>query len=227
MHSLMRLEINEPCRPPPLLLSAIHNVVSVINISNLIREFETKLQTSHLLHSPLPTMPLKSPKPATPGEPWNDRPAATKPCGGQALACVALLGAAAVLLTHTSATSGLVWQGSYRRSLETTRQRAAPANPSFARAGLETVLSGSWRAVDLAPLDALSSALTTHLNTGEEILEGHSAQLTIERKVYYALASMPSIRTICEIGFNGGHSAALWLHGELEWSGRWRRWLVL
>jgi hypothetical protein len=87
-------------------------------------------------------------------------------------------------------------------------------NLDSARTDLLAVLAGTWSAVDLDPLDALSRALTRHLNVTE--LEGHSAQLVTERKVYYALASMPAVRTICEIGFNGGHSAALWLHGACE-----------
>eukprot|EP00465_Bigelowiella_longifila_P003830 CAMPEP_0185259984 /NCGR_PEP_ID=MMETSP1359-20130426/8649_1 /TAXON_ID=552665 /ORGANISM="Bigelowiella longifila, Strain CCMP242" /LENGTH=200 /DNA_ID=CAMNT_0027846065 /DNA_START=436 /DNA_END=1038 /DNA_ORIENTATION=- len=44
-----------------------------------------------------------------------------------------------------------------------------------------------------------------------EIQEGHSGQLVAERKAYILMASLPCIRRICEIGFNGGHSAALWL----------------
>lgn len=84
-----------------------------------------------------------------------------------------------------------------------------------ARADLDAVLSGGWADVDLAPVDALATALLRHYNVSR-LPEGHSGQLVIERKVYYALASMPSVRTICEIGFNGGHSAALWLHGESD-----------
>lgn len=82
-----------------------------------------------------------------------------------------------------------------------------------AKADLDAVLSGGWADVDLTPLDALATALSRHLNVSG--LEGHSAQLVVERKVYYALASMPAIRTICEIGFNGGHSASIWLHGKM------------
>ena len=82
-----------------------------------------------------------------------------------------------------------------------------------ARADMDAVLAGGWEAVDLTPLDALAAALTYHISQPGTTLEGHSAELKVERKLYYALTSMPSIRTICEIGFNAGHSAALWLLG--------------
>ena len=42
---------------------------------------------------------------------------------------------------------------------------------------------------------------------------GNAGQLVIEPRVYLAIASMgpDCVRTICEIGFNAGHSAAMWL----------------
>jgi hypothetical protein len=45
----------------------------------------------------------------------------------------------------------------------------------------------------------------------QKILEGHSFELDDERRLYISLARLPEVRTICEIGFNAGHSAALWL----------------
>ena len=110
------------------------------------------------------------------------------------------------------ATAGLEKTG---LSIQLQQRRGLGYKPRLpaAQADLDAVLAGSWSAVDLAPLDTLYAALTKHLN-GSEPLEGHSAELTIERKVYHAIASMPAIRTICEIGFNGGLSAALWLHGK-------------
>ena len=42
-------------------------------------------------------------------------------------------------------------------------------------------------------------------------MEGHSGQLKKERQIYITLARDPRVRTICEIGFNFGHSASLWL----------------
>ena len=42
-------------------------------------------------------------------------------------------------------------------------------------------------------------------------MEGHSAELVLERKLYGTVAQLPFVRTICEIGFNAGHSAAMWL----------------
>ena len=48
------------------------------------------------------------------------------------------------------------------------------------------------------------------------LAEGHSGEIVFERQIYASIASMApkgaaNIRTICEIGFNGGHSASLWL----------------
>ena len=73
----------------------------------------------------------------------------------------------------------------------------------------------------LAPYNQLAHRLTEHLqlwiqgkdNNDSAVLrlEGHSAQIVAERKLYATIARMPHIRTICEIGFNAGHSASLWL----------------
>jgi hypothetical protein len=38
--------------------------------------------------------------------------------------------------------------------------------------------------------------------------------MIIERMIYYSLASLPCVKTICEVGFNAGHSALLWLHAN-------------
>jgi len=53
----------------------------------------------------------------------------------------------------------------------------------------------------------LSRALRHH--TSE--LEGHSGQIPQQGRVYWRLAAQPHVRNICEIGFNGGHSALLWM----------------
>lgn len=83
----------------------------------------------------------------------------------------------------------------------------------FRSAEFDAVLSGGWAAIDLSAYDELSRKVTEHFLSlpKERRREGHSGQLLYERMVYVALASMPSVRTICEIGFNMGHSAALWL----------------
>ena len=64
--------------------------------------------------------------------------------------------------------------------------------------------------VDLTPHDALNAALTAAL-ANETYVEGPSGTAPRERAVYWALAARPGVRTICEIGFNAGHSASLWL----------------
>lgn len=42
-------------------------------------------------------------------------------------------------------------------------------------------------------------------------IEGHSGQLLQQQMFYWHLATDPSVKTVCEIGFNAGHSALLWL----------------
>jgi hypothetical protein len=81
---------------------------------------------------------------------------------------------------------------------------------------LEHLLTSStWASVDLRALNVLAKAIyRTVRNKAAGLManvEGNSAQLQLERKVYTVLAQLPEVRTICEIGFNMGHSASLWL----------------
>lgn len=58
----------------------------------------------------------------------------------------------------------------------------------------------------------LSAALSAHLGWNPAAPpEGHSGTLTFERWLYATIASQRWVKTICEVGFNGGHSALLWL----------------
>ena len=41
--------------------------------------------------------------------------------------------------------------------------------------------------------------------------EGHSSQLLSQMEWYASLATLPWVQTVCEIGFNAGHSAATYL----------------
>ena len=41
--------------------------------------------------------------------------------------------------------------------------------------------------------------------------EGGSTDIPEQIEIYWAAAKNPSLRTICEVGFNAGHSALLWL----------------
>lgn len=82
--------------------------------------------------------------------------------------------------------------------------------------GLRAVMAGAWVHQSLDALDKLSAALYAAARNGSaELLagkvEGHSAQLIAERKVYMSIAQLPEVQTICEIGFNMGHSTSLWL----------------
>jgi hypothetical protein len=79
---------------------------------------------------------------------------------------------------------------------------------------IDAITNGSelWANVDLRPYDYLKCELdASHTSEGSAIYEGHSAQLLKVRQLYVALAKLPFVKTICEIGFNGGHSASLWL----------------
>ena len=42
-------------------------------------------------------------------------------------------------------------------------------------------------------------------------IEGYSAQLSTSLEVYWRLANLPFVKTVCETGFNAGHSSLLWL----------------
>lgn len=75
----------------------------------------------------------------------------------------------------------------------------------------------TWKDVNLTDLDIKSKELNKIISQnvkepGE--IEGGSGDFSmiIERKLYYKFASLTKcVKTICEIGFNGGHSALLWL----------------
>ncbi len=41
--------------------------------------------------------------------------------------------------------------------------------------------------------------------------EGHVAKSDLAMEMYYEMARQPNIRTICETGFNAGHSSAIFL----------------
>lgn len=83
-------------------------------------------------------------------------------------------------------------------------------------ASLDILLNSSyWYRNSLHLLNTLAKAIYKTVRTRKpgllQHVEGNSAQLTLERKVYISLAQLPEVKTICEIGFNMGHSASLWL----------------
>ena len=45
-------------------------------------------------------------------------------------------------------------------------------------------------------------------------MEGFSSQLPEEIMVYWKLASLPFVKTVCETGFNAGHSTLVWLSAK-------------
>jgi len=77
------------------------------------------------------------------------------------------------------------------------------------RAMINRASPAYFKKVDLAPYDEISKEIAAFLK--EITPEGHSGQVVKERQLYVAQASRPEIRTICETGFNAGHSTALWL----------------
>lgn len=80
---------------------------------------------------------------------------------------------------------------------------------------VNTILqTASWQNVDLKEIRQLEKNLDAHLHERNALqMEGHSAQLEIEPRLYTALTSIGSdcVKTVCEIGFNAGHSALRWL----------------
>ena len=72
------------------------------------------------------------------------------------------------------------------------------------------VLAATLGAISLQKFDMLQGAMDVRLIV-KGSLEGHSGQFVGERKLYVALARLPFVKHICEIGFNAGHSASLWL----------------
>lgn len=69
----------------------------------------------------------------------------------------------------------------------------------------------TFASVNLTGFEAIAKVLAAKASQLEKRPEGHSSELISERQMYMALARMPHVKRICEIGFNAGHSAALWL----------------
>jgi hypothetical protein len=79
--------------------------------------------------------------------------------------------------------------------------------------------SASWQKIDLKGIRQLEKNLEAHLHDRSALkMEGHSAQLQIEPRLYTAFAAIGSdcVKTVCEIGFNAGHSALRWLWAAPE-----------
>ena len=51
---------------------------------------------------------------------------------------------------------------------------------------------------------------------GGESIEGHSGHLVVERKPCVAVAQLSQVGTVCEIGFDGGHGALIWLRATSQ-----------
>ena len=94
--------------------------------------------------------------------------------------------------------------------LDRSVSESETASPLCTRADCTRI--PDWAHVDLSKYNELAAALDASLRlAGQKLVEGHSAQLVTERKLYLAVATLPFVGHICEIGFNAGHSASLWL----------------
>ncbi|KAJ3334981.1 hypothetical protein HDU93_006898 [Gonapodya sp. JEL0774] len=60
-------------------------------------------------------------------------------------------------------------------------------------------------------LDAQSALEAAHVAAGVTVSEGNSLQVLQQTMYYASLAQSDWIDTICETGFNGGHSSVTWL----------------
>ena len=100
--------------------------------------------------------------------------------------------------------------------------RGVPTTAEEGAACFEAVLqlreSGAWQHVDLGPYDDLAERVTAATAGADQIRLGHTARRHagpgphgMQRQWYVALAQLPCVRRICEVGFNEGHSASLWL----------------
>ena len=78
---------------------------------------------------------------------------------------------------------------------------------------LKKIINGIWKTIDLTSTNNLIQKLNKHINKNtDEKLEGGTFKYKEKRQLYIALSKLENIKHICEIGFNGGHSALLWLH---------------
>jgi len=60
--------------------------------------------------------------------------------------------------------------------------------------------------------EMLKSKLEHYLRSrNATVTEGHTGQQRFQHEMYIRLASMPFVKTVCEIGFNAGHSSTAWL----------------
>jgi hypothetical protein len=76
--------------------------------------------------------------------------------------------------------------------------------------------SGAWRDVDLGPFDDLNDRVTAATASADQVRLGHTGRTSAARQWYVAAARLPCVRRICEVGFNEGHSASLWLLANPE-----------
>lgn len=73
--------------------------------------------------------------------------------------------------------------------------------------------SGAWKDEDLTSYRGLIDDMERS-DPSHTITEGHSGQVEVQQKFYRALARQPFVNTVCEIGFNAGHSSANWLSAK-------------
>ena len=80
-------------------------------------------------------------------------------------------------------------------------------------AAQDIILRDGWKNVNHAPQQALQSELDEYMRRKpeEKCCGGNSGFKKDQLHIYFALASLPCVRTFCETGFNAGHSSTAFL----------------
>ncbi len=63
-------------------------------------------------------------------------------------------------------------------------------------------------------VDQLKKTMASHGQFGLIQMEGNSALYPDQYRIYSEIAKLDLVRTVCETGFNAGHSALMWLNGK-------------
>merc|ERR1711879_511151 len=103
--------------------------------------------------------------------------------------------------------------------LESARRLTRPDSANGNVSASSITLEGEQRYVDaLDAVVAWSMRLTDEPMTGmkaiwhpDRQIEGHTGMVPAAMELMNSLAEEPGVRTVCEVGFNAGHSSLRWL----------------
>ena len=91
-------------------------------------------------------------------------------------------------------------------------------NRQFARVNDQLAAAGSHTQQLDRLFDELDAVVAAHSwsawKRAANTRLGSVAAIRPQVDFYFSVASKPSVRTVCEVGFNAGHSAALWLSAK-------------